>query len=229
MAAPAIGVRKRWAPGTNAQIDWSHPLAASLRSLWLPGIRVDPVDGRPWTENVASRTSGTFGEARQVAATNVITRPNVPLLAQIGSFMVVQRLTAAPTGNGAGVGNSTNDTTNRWGAHIPYGDGTIYFDVTNTSTGRLTAAGWTFGNWDVFVFTNGNTGGQSIWGNGLRLANDATIAPSSGISGTWGIGQHAGTLNGNSQQVSIVAAWGRELSANEIAALTGDPFCMLRS
>ncbi len=33
MAAPAIGRRVGWAPGPNAKVDWSHPLAAGLLGL----------------------------------------------------------------------------------------------------------------------------------------------------------------------------------------------------
>jgi hypothetical protein len=229
MAAPAIGRRARWAPTVHTQIDRSHPLSAGLVTLWWPGIRVDPVDGKAWTENVATRTAGKFGEARQIAASNVITRPNNPMPLQTGSLLVVQRLNAAPSGNGNGYGHSVNDITARWGAHVPFGDGTIYFDIFNTTTGRLTYAGWTWGNWDVFVFTNGATGGQSIWGNGLRLANDASIAPTRVDAGTWGWGQHASTPNSTAAQCSIIAGWSRELLAGEIAQLTADPFCMLRS
>ena len=228
MAAPAIGRRPRWAPPVHAQIDSTHPLAQCLVTCWWPGVRTDPVDGALWTENVATATAGTFGAARQIAASNLITRPNNPMPLQIGSLMIVQRLTAAPSGNGNSVGNSVNDIIGRWGAHVPYGDGTIYFDIFNTSTGRLSYAGWSWGKWDVFVFTNGSTGGQSIWGNGLRLANDATMAPARTNNGTWGWGQHAGTLQGTTSQCSAVVGWGRELFAGDIAALTADPFCWAR-
>lgn len=229
MAAPAIGLRRRWTPPLSATIEWTHPLAQGLVTCWWPGVVNDKVDGAVWSgESSTVIGSGPFGRSRSVTTSAKITRVANPLQQQTGSIMIVQRLTAAPATDGNGIGNSLNDTTNRWGAHLPYGDSTIYFDIANTSTGRLTYAGWTWGNWDVFVLTNGATGGQSIWGNGLRLANDS-VATSSGFSGSWGLGQHAGVSNTNTNQVAILAAWRRELLAGEVAKLTEDPFCFLRS
>ena len=228
MPAPAIGRRFR-PPTPVPRVDWTHPLSAGLRTLWLPGVTQDLVDTAAWTETSVGFTAGPYGQSREVGSggTPKIIRQSHPM-AQVGSLMVVQKVVGTPATNGCGVGNSLNDTTNRWGVHLPYGDSTIYFDVTNTTTGRLTYAGWAWGNWDVFVFTNGNIGGQSIWGNGLRLANDPTIAPSNGASGTWGIGQHAAVTNSNAQQVAIVAGWTRELLPNDVGTLYANPFCMLR-
>jgi hypothetical protein len=229
MAAPAIGVRPRWAPPVRAQIDWSHPLAAGLVTAWWPGVSRDPVDGAAWTELATAHTSGAFGDSRRSSngASQKVTRPTNPMT-QTGSLMVVQRLAAAPSGNGNNYGHNANDTVNRWGAHVPFGDGTIYFDVTNSTTGRLTYAGWSWGKWDVFVFTNGATGGQSIWGNGLRLANDASIAPANGQSGAWGWGHHSNVLTAFAADCSAMIGWKRELTAGEIGQLAADPFQMLR-
>ena len=229
MVAPAIG--RRYRPLIPVpRVDWTHPLSAGLRSLYLPGVTQDLADTVAWAETGVSFVGSPYGQAREIASSGVpkILRQTHPML-QVGSMMVVQKVVGAITGNGHGVGNSLNDTTNRWGAHIPWGgDSVIYFDVTNQTTGRLTASGWSWGKWDVFVFTNGNILGQSIWGNGLLLANDPTIAPANGTSGTWGFGQHAGQSNGNAAQVAILAAWSRELSANEVGTLYANPFCMVK-
>jgi hypothetical protein len=227
MAAPAIGLRPRWAPSVHAQIDWSHPLSAGMILAWWPGIRNDPIDGALWTENVATGAAGPFGAARQIASTQKITRTDVVPL-QVGAIMIVQRLTAAPATNGNSVGNPTNDTTNRWGGHVPFGDGTIYFDIRNTTTGRLSHAGHTWGNWDVILLTNGPANGQSIWINGRRVATD-TIADARGAQQpTFGWGQHGGVAQATTTQASIITAWNREPATTEIAMLAADPFCMLR-
>lgn len=227
MAAPAIGIRPRWAPPASTAIDWSAPLAQGLVTLWWPGVRNDPVDGALWTPTAASDTGGRFGYARSITSGGKIVRAD-PMPLQTGSWMVVQRLTAAPATNGNTYGQDSPTTTKRWGALVPYGDGTIYWDVKDSSAGRLTYAGWTWGNWDVFVFTNGAAGGQSIWGNGLRLANDTVAAARDSIDTTWGWGVGPSVTQTTTTQCSIIAGWKRELSAHEIAQLTIDPFCMLR-
>jgi hypothetical protein len=229
VAAPAIGLRQRWTPPPAAAVDWSHPLAAGLCTIWWPGVRNDTVDGALWTENVATEAAGAFGRARSIASAQKITRASDPMPLGTGSMMVVSRLTAAPTANGSLVGGPSNGTT-KWYALCPYGSAGIFFDIRENVAGRINYnPAISYLVYHVFLFTNGPIGGQSIWVDGVRGANDATAAPDrSGLEASFGMGAAGGLTQSNTTEFAIVAGWKRELFRHDAAALAADPFCMLR-
>lgn len=222
----------RRVPGPQGRVAWGHPLATGLLSAWWPGIIHDPVDGATWTTTGAvAWPAGSFGEARRVVQTTSLLRAPDPMPLGSGSIMSVQRVPSGLTGDGCSIGAGPNAGNGMWGAHLPYGDGNVYFDIRSfAGAGRLVySGGFAWDEWNVFVLTNGPIGGQSIWGNGAQLANDASAAPDrdGGLQATFGMGHHAGTPQQSACDYSALFAWNRELLANDVAALTADPFCMI--
>jgi len=64
--------------------------------------------------------------------------------------------------------------TARCGAHVPYSDGTVYWDYgNNTGDNRLSAAGLTFTtNVEKWIFTAGPRG-STIWRDGIKVASQS--------------------------------------------------------
>jgi hypothetical protein len=80
---------------------------------------------------------------------------------------------------------------NACGAHVPYSDGTVYWDFGgNDASHRLSVAGLSFGD-DVWAFTTGPRG-MEIWQNGNKQASNANTPSRSQYNGTSvRIGMHA--------------------------------------
>lgn len=66
-------------------------------------------------------------------------------------------------------------TSARCGAHVPFSDGTVYWDYgNNTGANRLTVAGLSFTtNVEKWIFTAGPRG-SNIWRNGIKVAEQST-------------------------------------------------------
>ena len=151
-----------------------------------------------------------------------------PFPTSIGSMFSVLKVPTPVGGAGTGIGTKLDVAGTRWGAHFPFGDATVYFDI-GTSGGRVSYAGHTWGGWDCWALTNGPANGQRIWLNGLSVASAAERTGKSGTDAD-GFGP-CGVFNGTSNidiSTAVIATWNRELTPNEIAALCADPFCMLR-
>jgi hypothetical protein len=127
-----------------------------------------------------------------------------------------------------GVVTGTDD--HRFGAHLPFSDGKVYFDVGKTpgAFNRLIYTGATFGEdvW-VFVFLLGQR--QEIWQNGTLLTSST---PTGGGRTTvdsepFALFQHFGAKSDNAE-CSCFLLYKRALSDAEIRALTIDPWTPFR-
>ena len=110
--------------------------------------------------------------------------------------------------------------------NIPGSDGIVYWNWANTTTGRLTASGLTFGD-DIWCFTQGPRASE-IWQNGILRA---TMAP----------GPSKSTYGANTEQLALGKAQGgantsdlakwkfvfiywRQLQQRDITEITRNPF-----
>lgn len=106
-------------------------------------------------------------------------------------------------------------------AHVPWGDGTIYFDHAGSASGnaRLTTSGSgiTANAWDHFVFQKSG-GTKEIWLNGTMLNSTASASPLTSFTGELMIGTD-GTGNDFTGQVDDFAVWNEVLDETQIQAL----------
>lgn len=112
-------------------------------------------------------------------------------------------------------------------AHLPYSDGTVYFDYGGATNGttRVQAAGLTFGGDDIWVFTVGRRG-MEIWQNGLLRASNTAQPTRTASSATWCINK--GSSAGDLAQTSGVLVYERQLLPGEIAAVSTDIYAPFR-
>jgi len=116
------------------------------------------------------------------------------------------------------------DTASRCSSHLPYNNGTVYWDFGGDSgSNRVSVGGLTFGD-DVWAFTTGPRG-QEIWQNAVRQAFAAaqnptrTDAPYDVVS--------LGMLPGIASDLAIYRffyIYHRQLTEYEIDEITADPF-----
>lgn len=101
------------------------------------------------------------------------------------------------------------------GAHMPYTDGTVYFDFGGFSEGstRLSVGGLTIKKHDVWAFTVGRRG-MEIWQNGIRRAsNGGTPTRTNTGGGAWGLGPNGG--NWASASWATCEWYGAAISGNQ--------------
>ena len=108
-------------------------------------------------------------------------------------------------------------------AHVPWGDGTIYFDQggccgplqRNTVGGAITP-----GEWQHFVLQRGPEGPRQIWVNGELLASTDGVAPLLAFNGIMTIGAE-GNNNNNSMSglLDDMAVFNGVLAQDEIVSL----------
>lgn len=120
-------------------------------------------------------------------------------------------------------------TTAAIGCHLPYSDGTVYWDFGgNGSPNRVTYAGGTFGN-DVWVFRGGQLGMQ-IWQNGIVRANSTTAVSRTAASPdqNFKLGEYASTTASDLARTRIFLVYNRALSQEEVQLLSHDPLAPFR-
>ncbi len=219
----------RQQPQGAVQVDWSHPIALGLVGAWT---------GSSPNVNLVRNTQLTGGSARIAPSKNGL-EYSPP--AGINGF---QLLTSAQTPTGQACATllyRKRDSTNReslafgtslanaerFHAHLPYSDGTVYFDYGgSTGTNRVSAAGLTFGN-DVWSFNNSPTGLQ-IWQNGILRASNNNAAQTR-TSGT-GLNIGGVGVSGYTDLAStaVFLVHNRALTAAEIASLAKNPWQIFR-
>lgn len=123
-----------------------------------------------------------------------------------------------------GVADSS-DATKRCGGHIPFTDGTVYFDFGGATSGstRVSVSGLTFSPSDTWAFSVGARG-MEIWQNGRLVASNSATPTRSASADNWGLGTHGGTTSSADEQAQWEAAalFDTQLPPSLIAALTRD-------
>lgn len=241
MPAPSIGVRSRWAPGPDARVDWSHPLAAGL-VLCCPEPGYDLAYGVPITPtNNPGHTSTPVGPGRTfTSGSSTYFAVPAAVQLQIGgssapcTVAAFHRRTADP-GSGAGYSIVARDVSGTrcytldLFNNVAVAD-TIRFYI-NGGAAAIATTPWPATNeWAHAVGTWNGSNVTEIWVNGVRGATTTAAAtPGSSTSVGWRIGarQFVGAEDYLTGEIGPVHIWRRALSANEIAQLYADPFCML--
>jgi hypothetical protein len=180
--------------------------AAKLRSelgfdsFILPGVGADLVTGAPVIMGTGeSLLAGRNGAALYGTATNgtasAWTIPNSSnMLSTTEATVLIAGVQVGRSGAGGGsFGAATAGTadSSSCGSYLPYSDGKVYWDFGGSTEGatRLSVAGLTFDETDVFVFTVGPRG-MEIWQNGRRVASNAGTPTRTTTSNAWGLRGH---------------------------------------
>ena len=244
MAAPAIGLRSRWAPGPSAVLDRTNPLTHGLIHCIRPiGPKVvDLITGSELTvDSTAATGAAQFGQALRSsgAATgtylSLTTAPTYPLSMTWAGDV---DLSSASSG-GAGIfmyswgtGGGWSSDTSPYAMGIDYsGSGGLGVNRVNGSTyiGGMSVAGLNYVS-GVISFTTENVS-QILYVNGNRVTTGANVTgdPTSTNFSGLAFQRHSYT-SGRVQAASGVLGLvhNRILSANEVASLAADPFQIFR-
>ncbi len=128
-------------------------------------------------------------------------------------------------------GSPPDSNTERLGAHVPWEDGTVYWDFGDWQVnGRMSVAGLSFGD-DVWVFVSNGTNHMAIWQNGIRRATSASAdTRTTGLLNTFELfgANGTGTNIGNNVNGALFAVFNKRLSDAQIVQLSADPFMILR-
>ena len=131
--------------------------------------------------------------------------------------------------SGFGVLPSTNE---RCQCHLPFSDGTVFFDFGGTtSPERVSVAGLTFGD-DIWAFRAGDSG-AAIYQNSIKRASTSGAISRTASTVPFGIGAAVNLVpefqaNADLAKFSFFCMFNVELTDNEIAAVSKDIFAMIR-
>lgn len=232
MPAPAIGVRRSFAPAAPAAIDWSHPIAQGLtQCVTSRGSLITPP-----SVSTLIRSRGDFGTG----------------LTNNGSGTELAMRYTVPSANGPWTHFGAVTVTS-----VALGPiATVYRDALTTTTDR-TIGIYTGNLWGLYIFDGaakyatgasvtvgphvivGTSSGSAIqvWADGVP--GTAVATSNAGFDGytpplSWSLGKSSangqfGSANATFPGViHIGGSWNRVLNAAEIEMLTADPFCFLR-
>lgn len=217
----AIGARQRFNP-LNARMNYSHPLAMGLVFYGLPYLGVDLMKNRNADSFLGYRDAGGFGAACRLAWTNARTTDMSFTTGAHTIGMAYNFVGSASFGQQViRRASYTSETVNSGWEHGVQ-TGTLSMNVMFRNNGSLNYlfTSSTFLRHVVqFSTTNGTT--KQIYGNALQLASSTSgnLLP---VDSTTDL-----DMNFSSTSASVVCAWSRVLSTNEIAMFTADPYCIL--
>lgn len=144
-------------------------------------------------------TAGQWGtSARGIVRSHTATSDQVSfgsgvLLNQVGASTMVLGYRKRDGTNRVSGGIGSDSAVTRFGCHLPFSDGTVYWDHAGSSAGssRLTCPSLTFGD-DIWVF-NAGARGMEIWQNGILRASQSGWTTVGGIPGSFTYGNYAST------------------------------------
>lgn len=243
MAAPAIGVRRRWSPGPNVEIDWSHPLAQGIVLCVVASggdvVRVD-THGRA-TGNARTNLTATAGPYGPAVRSNgggegepalfTYSRPldGVPYSTMVvangdGGSSVAQPMLTQHVGMTGSFGVAGAG----WRAQTSAG--VITHAASVTSFGAITMTTTTgLNEWFVGSMSWSPSSFRTFVGGALVASSTDARSSSAGLQARV---LHDGNPFDSVSPAGMVTAacwWDRALSNAEHAALGADPFCFLRS
>ena len=222
----AFIVRRPW----GGQPQEASPTSGLFDFVLSPGLGIDAVAARPiglvggasyavGVGGVEARTSGGASEFVQAAA-------NSSTLLSLDQATIIWHGRSRTAGANGEFGLTDNSVTTRCGAHVPFTDGTVYWDFGGASTGatRLTASGLSFSALDVWAFTTGPRG-MEIWQNGILRASNSATPTRTASTAQFGLGHHALAPGVGSDLVSAFAfAYSkRQLDRNLLRRATSSP------
>lgn len=219
--------RRRWLRQPNVWARPSQALSANLLGLinfFHQGV--EAVGGIPLTVNgTVNYRGGNGGIGMQTASggANNVLLPSVAAVTNATTVMMHWEKTAPTTFNSSSAwGTADASGTNQFQAHMPFSDGTVYFDFAGTSAGtsRLSVA---MPRYDLcgMVFTVGARG-MEIWRDGeLKASNGGTPTRTDG-----GIGFQIGSGKSNSDDARFYAfgLWNVQQPRDVCEALSANPY-----
>lgn len=233
---------KRWRrmpPSGGFAIDWGHPLTNALAFLWLPGLSDTPqygsigatTYGAAQYPNDVGTTWGPGTDARRYAS--VPASSPLYALKWPASIGVVRRqgdYSGTSYGVGTGLLANATDTSPYVGLDIGVyitGPNQALWWGNGASLGGLTTAPNSGDH--VFVGTV-RSGGQSLYVDGRRTAGGTSTASNPTMTAPTIALQIDPADLARYLYVTdaMLVFWTRELTANEAAEFSADPFCFLR-
>lgn len=229
MSAPAIGRRAQWAPGPNAKVDWSHPLAQGLTHCQLGSVelvtgRQVTITGNATIEN-GIKSPGTGSQSGssirgRVPAEYAATTPfSILCYATTGAYVDLASWWGIGTTNtpAAGFGAkrgflSYQNNIYFWGIIADVGTSVAF-----PTDGKPHLVGVVASSSEVFGVVDSNIGTGVTRPAALVDLDDGYVVA---------LGHHSA---GNSPNgiFHIGFAFARQLDTREVAELYADPFCML--
>ncbi len=232
MAAPALGLRKRFTP-LAASLDWSHPLAAGIEFCGVPTLGIDLAKMRPAKfvaasgqtySSDASGFGGTLTASWENNATTDLAFLSGPFTVAVAARLLNVDATQVSFGRSAYVSETNNQG---WALQRrASSSGTRGFSF--TSYRNNAASNYACSNAVIAVAQTyvqvGRSNGSSFRENFVNGSRQATNANNPNpVNSTEPL--LIGTLN---NVPTIAVAWSRVLSNNEISMFTADPFSLLK-
>lgn len=224
-------------PPAGTPVDPAHPLAQGLRYLWTCsegaggvqnalggkglGFTTAPLLNAYWSMTKRGSCMTFFPNSgfMQFEPDAVLGLPTVEATLLWG----YQKLDGTARSSGA---FGVTDGASAIGTHLPYADGTVYWDFGGNSEGstRLSVSSLTFGD-DLWAFTTGSRG-MEIWQNGVRRASNSATPTRTNSGGAFYWGKHDGVTDCDFAAIWHCAIYGRQLTAGEIQAVSAAPYSM---
>lgn len=234
----ALG-RRRYSPGSSANIDRSHPLAAGLLFV----ARSDSAQGRTGGAGISFGQTPT-GKAVQSSDTTSAWATQIPRIPTMTDWTIHGVLTTTTLSDWCGPVSIPWDPQNTsWATPfhslglLKYSNTTEALVVTNDSGTALTyhwASGYILADSLPHTYTGvWGTQGAEVYRDGVLYSSDATtpngsssVTPSvTGTPETCFCGRSASTpAEGQVGSVALQAVWTRRLSAVEVSMLHADPY-----
>lgn len=248
-----LGQRKRWRrtpPSSPYGIDWSHPLTSKLALCWLPGLEDGPsFGGGAVPTKMASQYAngkgtrhGTGSDTRRYFA--------VPSGSPLAGGTLNWPASVARVGRASGTAVATTGSGMVWGIVAGTTDTTPYHVLALVAASTNYYLGLANGS---SLVTNGNggagypsptqvlgdnvdvgtarSGSQSVYRNGVRVGTGTATLAKPSLTTTAQIVIDCYPADDTRYLIStttLLAIWTRELTANEVAEFSADPFCFLR-
>lgn len=225
----------RWKrqPTGPVDIDWGNPLTAGLKSVVCPSlpqtlitnerivtVGTGTIEGRQYGKAIVC-ASGSYGA--QVAADGDTLLPSNDSGNEC-TILVYSRFTDTTNRASSLFGFAG---ANRVQAHVPYSDGTIYWDYGGTGNRRTTYAGFTkTTNAETYAFQYGVINPyRAIWRNRQLLASGTTVdtAARGATTEPFYVGGAYGQT-GDNVEVYLLAVVNHVMSAGEIHAFNENPW-----
>lgn len=219
----------------GAELDRDHPLARGLVGLWtfseaggaavydkVAGY-VGSVTSPAWTGGPIGAALSFDGSSTAVNAGNVCAGLTTGLTIAVWFYWNAQQNTQAVlVDKGAGSQEYRLKFT---------GGNTLALDVPGTYPNNETATSSAIsaGTWHFAVATNNAGGVGVIYVDGQQArVNNSFVAPGAATSVPLFFGNYSGGSAYFNGKIAYVGIWNRALSAQEVTALTAEPFTMLK-
>ena len=225
-------------PIGNVVIDWGNPL---VRGLVACGI-FNKLNWRDLSGNSAvagdidstspelTPKAGSYGvDYDETTDAQKLIEDRADLTGDI-TFVIVRSPNDTTSRSSSAFGFNTLTSAQRFHSHMPFSDGTVYFDYGGSTAGttRITWTGYTkvANEIEVWVFlVRGSK--MAIWFNGVEVSSDeSTTASRTQGANTFFINKGT-SASGDFQTVYAAFLYKRGLSDSEIRSISYDPYQFL--